>query len=792
MARCLLASATAMRASENREQFWAGGPAFLTTAVGIWSRRTRAGVLAAMFALTACDGSLLEGTTDQMAGDGDSDGDGTDDGGDGPGGAPPSATGYENAPPPAPLPDMALAAAAGEISGIANSVGFTRSIKVENASTGQLVVALDPAELRKPASNMKLFTTAAAFEALGEDTGLALEAYATGPVVDGVLQGDLVILGGHDITLSDAFYPSADEPLRRLAAQLYRGGLRSVTGGVVLSGELVYAGYSLGYLDVAAERQSAVGPTGAALAAAGIAAGGVTSSTALEPPAGATRLARHAPITLLAASSHINVPSHNEWADMLMRQLGWSLEGDSSYGGGGKAITDWLTSIGAPVDGVAFNDGSGLSHANRVSADVVCALLAHMERSPVGAAWRRTLAIGGVRGTLASRFTDGETRGRVFGKTGTLNDTITLSGYLENVHDGQRYRFSILFNAVNDSALARTRQNQIVGVIGRNLRGAGPRLPPPRMSFARGVGHDGYLAAGWTAVEGATGYVVQLSDDGQAWDRSRARLYSGTEAILDDLTPGQPTYLRVTALADNGLESDASQVLAAFADEEPADVLLVDANERWRNGPQDENVLVEHHDFLVGLAAATPGRRVDSAANRAVADGAVPLDDYGAVVWALGEESTVDDVMSEAEQAALEAYLAGGGAALLSGAELLYALEQRGGERDLRFAGEVLGASMAADDAGTAEVEGIAGTAFAELPLSSFANRDRMSALYPDVLGPVGDATPLVAYVGGAGGAAALGRGGQVIVTGFPVESILSTAARGSFLQAAYQYLGLP
>jgi len=53
--------------------------------------------------------------------------------------------------------------------------------------------------------------------------------------------------------------------------------------------------------------------------------------------------------------------------------------------------------------------------------------------------------VAGVDGTLAGRFKDSPLKGRVWAKTGTLNETNALSGYL-NAASGRILAFSILVN----------------------------------------------------------------------------------------------------------------------------------------------------------------------------------------------------------------------------------------------------------------------------------------------------------------------------------------------------------
>lgn len=731
-------------------------------------------------------------------------GGGTEPGGPGgPGGPPPfvpEADAFEPAPAPPALPQAAVDAAATAIRAALARANFTRSVRIENGATGQVVFTQTPNALLKPASNTKLFTTGAAIEVLGEEHGMALVAFGTAAVANGTLTGDLVVLSEHAFFASPQFYANPREAFDRLARALRARGLQRVTGAVRLSGEILYnATSSVGSLNVAASRTAAAAPLGAALTAAGITHGGVTTAATLTPPAGATKLVEYAPMPITVGASPINVLSHNEFADLLSRHLGWEKGADSSYAGGEKVMLDWLTSLNVPTAGVELNDGSGLSGTNRVSADVTVALFRAMNGVPAGHPWKGSMAIAGVRGTVGARLTGDDTRGRFFGKTGTLNDTIALSGYLANRHDGQEYLVSVLQNAVTNQATARAIADDVVRVVARNHRQSGARLPAPKLARVRGGAAKGFLELGWDAVEGAAGYLVWTSDTGRVWRREDARLVKKTTFVAGNVQDAPVVYVRVTALGADGLESEPSPVFAASPAAERAEVLLVDANERWLAEPAPENVLGRHHDFLVALASASPGRRVDSVRHDEVAAGRVDLASYRAVVWAAGESSTAQRPLAEPEQAALRAYVAAGGAALFSGSELLWSLSApRGSAADVAFANDVLHAGLVNDDAATFELEPAAGAGFDAVPITSFFTPDAMRVETPDVLAPANGGVELLRYVGGAGGAAAVGfpgggpgGAGRVVVTGFPVESLAHPTARAAVLRATYAYLGL-
>ncbi|CAN5841240.1 D-alanyl-D-alanine carboxypeptidase/D-alanyl-D-alanine-endopeptidase [soil metagenome] len=86
-----------------------------------------------------------------------------------------------------------------------------------------------------PASNMKLYTTAAALDRLGPDFQYVTSMYADGPVLPGgVLDGNLILAGRGDPTLSGRFFAdSATYVFDRFAAELRRAGVRRITGRLI-------------------------------------------------------------------------------------------------------------------------------------------------------------------------------------------------------------------------------------------------------------------------------------------------------------------------------------------------------------------------------------------------------------------------------------------------------------------------------------------------------------------------------------------------------------------------------
>ncbi|GAA3306524.1 D-alanyl-D-alanine carboxypeptidase/D-alanyl-D-alanine endopeptidase [Nonomuraea dietziae] len=99
-------------------------------------------------------------------------------------------------------------------------------VVVKSAATGEELYSIDSGKLMTPASNTKLFTSAAAAEVLGLDYRFTTSALAAGRTVGSILKGDLVLRGTGDPTMLAADYDA-------LAAAVAAKGVKVVTGRLV-------------------------------------------------------------------------------------------------------------------------------------------------------------------------------------------------------------------------------------------------------------------------------------------------------------------------------------------------------------------------------------------------------------------------------------------------------------------------------------------------------------------------------------------------------------------------------
>ncbi len=128
---------------------------------------------------------------------------------------------------------------------------------------------------------------------------------------------------------------------------------------------------------------------------------------------------------ILSLLTLTNSESHNFTAESLFKNASntWN---DNDY----TKLKKWLENKGLPVTNTYFADASGLSRKNKITTNLVALFLDKMKYSINFEAYQSTLAIMGVRGTLAKRFVNSELSGKFFGKTGTLSNVFALSGFL--------------------------------------------------------------------------------------------------------------------------------------------------------------------------------------------------------------------------------------------------------------------------------------------------------------------------------------------------------------------------
>ena len=336
-------------------------------------------------------------------------------------------------------------------------IGPAVGLLVVDAATGEVISDHGGSQALLPASNMKIVTAVTALAALGADAQL------TTRVRVGATPADLVLEGGGDPLLSTA-------DLQRLA-NLTAKALPAGTPVVVHVDD-----------DRFPDTKRAPGWTGSYIPSV------VSSVEALarlwdysaDPSANAARVfvdrltKKGVPATLgpdadagegavIAEIGHsvgdaVRVMlriSENNVAEVLYRQVAVATGTEASWQGAQTAAEQVLRNLGVNPDGMALRDGSGLSRKDRVSPRFLVDVL-RVARVTNPAPFTtmfepEAMPVAGQTGTLDDRYGRFVTRharcaqGAVQAKTGTLFDTIGLSG-VATTSAGPERLFSILVN----------------------------------------------------------------------------------------------------------------------------------------------------------------------------------------------------------------------------------------------------------------------------------------------------------------------------------------------------------
>lgn len=372
-----------------------------------------------------------------------------------------------------------------------------------------------------PASTAKLVTAAAALTAFGPDHRFTTRVVAAGPPgPDGVVPGDLVLVGGGDPTLvSRTFVDLGIDPdrpqttLDGLAQQLAADGITRIEGAVLgddgfLEGPDIPEGWPPAYLEdldgtratglsldagltfveeggrlVARASGDPAADAAAALTAAltdvGITVGAPPRALDGVRPTASTVLASLDSPSVEVLLRHVMQDSDNHIADTLLRAVGRRVEGSGSFLDGAAMAERVLAGLRLDWSTTVLQDGSGLSRATTIPPALLTTLNYRMTRSPIGAEWQELMAVSGASGTLRSRLTDSIAELRLRGKTGSLGDVRALSGAVVGP-DGRPLYFTVISNDLTGPQLpnARRLQDLVVLALAAELYGC-TELPPP-------------------------------------------------------------------------------------------------------------------------------------------------------------------------------------------------------------------------------------------------------------------------------------------------------------------------
>ncbi|MEU9455364.1 D-alanyl-D-alanine carboxypeptidase/D-alanyl-D-alanine-endopeptidase [Streptomyces sp. NPDC048277] len=344
------------------------------------------------------------------------------------------------------------------------ALGGTHAGVVVDVATGKRLYGTGADTALTPASTTKIATAVAALSALGPDhrftTRVALEPGTR----------EVVLIGAGDPTLTARKDAQGWASLRTLATATAKSLTARGVKQITLSYDTtLYTGPDLHPIGVndnlarvsplmadegrtddssngPAARVSDPAADAAAKFARFLADAGIKTSSPGTSKA-SSRAATLATVSSPPLSSIVErmlTNSDNDIAEALARQTALASGRPGSFDGGAAAIGARLAGLGLPMTGASFHDGSGLNRDDRLTANLLTALLvkaADTDRPGLRPVLTG-LPVAGFTGTLTSRYTDGAA-GVVRAKTGTLTGVNTLAGTVVD-KDGRLLAFAFL------------------------------------------------------------------------------------------------------------------------------------------------------------------------------------------------------------------------------------------------------------------------------------------------------------------------------------------------------------
>lgn len=313
-----------------------------------------------------------------------------------------------------------------------------------------------------PASNAKLFTTAAALANLGGDFKVSTKIFSDDDnLSDGVINGNLYIKG-----YGNSLFTQND--LERMISELKAKGITRITGNIIgddtyfdnvykrddwIADETAYVKLppvSALVLDrnrkvVSLRKGKRIRTKLSPIENPPLHIAKVMLSKLLEngilvdkaakfgtTPSNSVLLSQSY-ITLRELIQPINKHSDNFLAEVLFKTIGAEkskIQGNAFYST--QAILDFIEDNGIYSTGTTLVDGSGISRFDQITPGAVVGLLEVMYFDILNFDdFYNSLSIAGVNGTLRNRMTGSLAENNFRGKTGNLSGVTSLSGYLK-------------------------------------------------------------------------------------------------------------------------------------------------------------------------------------------------------------------------------------------------------------------------------------------------------------------------------------------------------------------------
>lgn len=139
------------------------------------------------------------------------------------------------------IPQTNLSELRSELNYIFNDPNFSNAywgVSIQSLKTGETIFKLNEDKLFKPASLVKLFTSSTALLLLGSDYRFETKFYTDGKISNGILFGNLFIVGGGDPTIQTGHEEQSPDNFIEWVDSLNKLGIYSIKGNVIAENKL--------------------------------------------------------------------------------------------------------------------------------------------------------------------------------------------------------------------------------------------------------------------------------------------------------------------------------------------------------------------------------------------------------------------------------------------------------------------------------------------------------------------------------------------------------------------------
>lgn len=320
-----------------------------------------------------------------------------------------------------------------------------------------------------PASTMKAITVASLFKYVDMCDRYSTKVFISGTINNGVLMGNIEIIGSGDPTINSDAAPYAPDFIKEISTSLLNLGIDTIKGCIKVDTS-IFPGPStpLSWEDSNRRQYYGSGAYGfnfernknghasqpspekvflqkliSTLIKKGIQIEGNTNITTANRELLLTH--KSAPFDEIMRSCMMR--SDNLYAECLLREIGIRTKSEGSISAGIKQEFNYWENEGLNLENIAIYDGSGLSRLNRITPKFLADVLEKMQSEPYYASF---FPLAGEEGTLRKFLKSTPLEGYVALKTGSMRGVQAYAGYLLDENYCPTHSIVILMNSFSD------------------------------------------------------------------------------------------------------------------------------------------------------------------------------------------------------------------------------------------------------------------------------------------------------------------------------------------------------